>query len=150
MPTDRYLEDYVEGTVTELGTYTLSVQEIIDFGLRFDPQPFHTDPEAAATGPYGGLIASGWHTCAAAMPLIVSGYLSPASSLGSPGMESLRWLRPVRPDQAMSVRTTVQQVRRSASKPDRGLVTGLLEVCGPDGVVALSAVIVNVIAARPD
>ncbi len=147
---DRYLQDYVEGTVAELGTVSLSEQEILDFGRRYDPQPFHTDPQAAAAGPYGGLIASGWHTCAAVMPLIVNGYLSPASSLGSPGLESLRWLQPVRPDEPLTVRTTVRQVRRSASKPDRGLVTGLLEVAGGDGALKLTAVIVNVIAARPE
>jgi acyl dehydratase len=94
---DRYFEDYIPGSVFEFGTVTVSEADIIDFGRRFDPQFFHTNPAAAARGPFGGLIASGWHTGSLAMRLFVDHYLSSVASLGSPGVNELRWTPPGRP-----------------------------------------------------
>jgi acyl dehydratase len=125
---ERYFEDYVPGLVLEYGAITLSQASIIDFAKQFDPQYFHTDPEAAKNGPYGGLIASGWHTAATMMRLIVDHYLPTTASLGSPGIDEIRWTRPVRPGDSLSVRITIVEARRSTSKPDRGVVRTSTEV----------------------
>ena len=125
---ERYFEDYVPGTVVEYGSIGVDEAEVIDFARRFDPQPFHLDPQSAAAGPFGGLIASGWHTAGLMMRLLVDHYLSPVASLGSPGIDELRWLAPVRPGDRLSVRITVMEARRSRSKPDRGLVRSSMEV----------------------
>jgi len=124
----RHFEDYVPGTVVEYGPIAVSEAEVIDFGRRFDPQPFHVDPAQAARGPFGGLIASGWHTGSLMMRLLVDHYLPRHAGLGSPGLDELRWLNPVRPGDALSVRVTVLEARRSRSKPDRGMVNSQFEV----------------------
>ncbi len=144
----RYFEDYVVGEDREAGRTTLSEAEIIDFATKYDPQDFHTDAEKAAAGPFGGLIASGWHTAAAAMRLLVDGYLSSASSLGSPGLDELRWLAPVRPDDELTVRIKVLDARRSSSKPDRGLLFSKVEVFNAEGVLVMMMKAVNVVACR--
>ena len=147
--TTRWFEDYAEGESQELGTLEVDEAEVVDFGRRFDPQPFHVDPEAAATGPYGGLIASGWHTCALMMRLLVERYLSPESSLGSPGVDELRWTLPVRPGDRLTLRSTVVEARRSRSKPDRGLVRTRVELVDQRGDVVLSLLAMNLVRARP-
>ncbi len=134
---DRYFEDYPTGSVYEFGSIPVEEKEIIDFARRFDPQPFHTDPEAARHSIYGGLIASGWHTAGLMMRLLVEHYLSPASSLGSPGVDELRWLKPVRPGDVLSLRVTVGDATRSRSKPDRGAVRSLTEVRNQRGEVVM-------------
>lgn len=146
---ERWFEDYVVGTTAEHGTVRVEEDELVDFGRRFDAQPFHVDREAAATGPYGGLIASGWHTCALMMRLFAREYLSPVSSLGSPGVDELRWIRPVRPGDELTLRTTVEQARLSRSKPDRGLVRTRAELVNGGGVVVLSLVAMNLVLSRP-
>lgn len=146
---ERWFEDYVVGTMAEHGTVVVDEAELLDFGRRFDPQPFHVDAEAAARGPFGGLIASGWHTCALMMRLFAQEYLSEASSLGSPGVDELRWLRPVRPGDRLTLRTTVEEARRSRTKPDRGLVRTRVELREDDGGVVLSLTAMNLILARP-
>jgi acyl dehydratase len=146
---ERWFEDYVVGTMAEHGTVVVDEAELLDFGRRFDPQPFHVDAEAAARGPFGGLIASGWHTCALMMRLFAQEYLSEASSLGSPGVDELRWLRPVRPGDRLTLRTTVEEARLSRSKPDRGLVRTRVELRGDDDGVVLSLTAMNLILARP-
>jgi acyl dehydratase len=93
----RYFEDYHKGARFEYGPILVEETEIISFARRFDPQSIHTDPEAASRGPFNGLIASGWHTISLMMRLIVDHYLSAVASLGSPGVDEVRWLRPVRP-----------------------------------------------------
>ena len=93
---DRYFEDYAPGASYDYGFIAMSENEIIDFATRYDPQPIHTDPVWAATGPFGGLIASGWHTSAVGMRLFVDHYVSRVAGLASPGMDELRWPRPVR------------------------------------------------------
>jgi len=146
---DRWFEDYVVGTTAELGSVEVEEDELVDFGRRFDPQPFHVDREAAASGPFGGLIASGWHTCALMMRLFAREYLSPVSSLGSPGVDELRWLRPVRPGDQLTLRTTVEEARLSRSKPDRGLLRTRAELRNGDGDVVLSLRALNLIRTRP-
>ncbi len=125
---DRYFEDYVSGSVHEFGLITIDEEQIVAFGEQFDPQIFHTDPEAAKSTIYGGLIASGWHTASLMMREVVWYYLPRAASLGSPGVDELRWYLPVRPGDRLTVRMTVLETSRSRSKPDRGVVTSLFEV----------------------
>ena len=145
----RYFEDYQPGSVHELGSVSVTEAEIVDFARLYDPQPIHTDPGTAKDGPFGGLIASGWQTCVLRMQRFVPGFLSPASSLGSPGIDELRFTVPVRPDDELSVRATVISARPSASKPDRGIVRTKLETRNGDGVVVLSMIVVNLILRRP-
>ena len=103
MSQDRWFEDYVPGAVHDLGSVVVDEQEVIAFARQFDPQPFHLDKERAEESVFGGLIASGWHTACMAMRLIVDHYLSEVSSEGSPGIDELRWLRPVRPGDQLAI-----------------------------------------------
>ncbi len=119
---ERYFEDYEAGITYELGSFSLTETDIVTFAERFDPQPFHIDRDAAAAGPYGGIIASGWHTGSATMRLMVDEYISSVAGLGSPGVDQIRWTHPVRPNDRLSVRITVTGARRSRSKPERGIV----------------------------
>ena len=144
---DRYFEDYLPGSVFEYGTATVSEGDIIDFGRRFDPQPFHTTP-AAARGPFGGLIASGWHTASLVMRLFVDHYLSRVASLGSPGVDELRWTRPVRPGDSLRIRVSILDARRSRSKPDRGIVWTLVEVLNQNQEVVMSLKAMNLLRCR--
>jgi len=128
----------VPGSVRTSGTVLVTEEEIIEFAKRYDPQVFHTDPVAARDSIYGGLVASGWHTAAMAMRLIVENYLSGVASVGSPGVDEVRWLKPVRPGDKLSVRVTVLEARRSESKPDRGIVRSLVEVLNQDMAVVMS------------
>ena len=124
----RYFEDYSVGSVFEGGPIVVEQAEVIEFAERYDPQSFHTDPEAALGSAFGGMIASGWHTAAMTMRVLVEVYLSSVASLGSPGIDELRWVAPVRPGDALFVRVTVLEAKRSRSKPDRGVVRSLIEV----------------------
>ena len=135
---DRYLEDYVPGASYTYGTVTLDEAAIIEFARAYDPQPFHTDPEAAASSIYGGLIASGWHTTAVMMRVLVDHVISPASSLGSPGCDELRWLKPVRPGDELSVRITFTGTRRSKSRPDRGFASSDIAILNQDYEVVMT------------
>jgi len=137
-PDQRYFEDYTPGSVVTYGPIEVDAAEIIEFARRFDPQAFHVDPERAAAGPFGGLVASGWHTAAMMMRVLVDRYLSRVASLGSPGVDELRWLAPVRPGDRLWVRITVLEARRSRSKPDRGLVRSLIEVCSERGDILMT------------
>ena len=144
-----YLEDFVPGSIREFGPAVVGEAEIIEFARRYDPQPIHTDPEWARTGPFGGLIASGWHTAAVAMRLLVDQYLPTAASLASPGIDELRWLRPVRPGDELRVRVTVIESRPSRSKPDRGLLRSRIEVLEPDGSAVMTMIGMNIVRRRP-
>ncbi|HMN80346.1 MAG TPA: MaoC family dehydratase [Burkholderiaceae bacterium] len=135
---ERYFEDYSVGEVLEFGDEPVTEADIIEFARRYDPQPFHIDPEAAARSPFGGLIASGWMTAGMMMRLLVDHFISPLSSLGSPGIDELRWTRPVRPGDRIKVRVTVLQVRRSASKPGRGLMQLQQEVVNQRGEIVMT------------
>jgi acyl dehydratase len=144
----RYFEDYAVGSEFHGGPITIDAAEIIAFAQRYDPQPFHTDPEAARASTFGGLIASGWHTVALTMKLLVASYLSAESSLGSPGIDALRWIKPVCPGDALSVRVVVEEARRSRSKPDRGLVGSSIEVRNQRGELVMSMRAMNLMLLR--
>jgi len=145
---ERFLEDFVEGAVYEFGPATISEEEIIQFGKSFDPQIFHTDPEGAKKTVYGGLIASGWHTCSLFMRLFVEHYLPGPASLGSPGVDEIRWLKPVRPGDELILRITVQKVKPSRSKPDRGVLYSFCEMVNQENEVVVSMMGLNLIKYR--
>ncbi len=146
---DRYFEDYIEGDVHNLGSVTVDRDEIISFAERFDPQPIHTDPEAAKLKPFGGIIASGWHTVGLMMRLYVEHYLSHVASLVSPGIDELRWHKPVRPGDRLSVRVTILKAAPSKSKPDRGMVTSFVEIFNQSDELVMSLKAMNFILRRP-
>ena len=145
---DRWLEDYAPGAVYEYGAVTLSEADIVEFARRYDPQPMHTDPQAAARGHFGGLIASGWQTVAVMMRLLVEHFLSSVASVASPGIDELRWLRPVRPGDALRVRVTVLEAAPSRSRADRGMVRTLVEVLNQNNEVAMSLKAMNLMRSR--
>ena len=134
---DLYFEDIEPGEVYELGTRTVTESEIVAFAREWDPQPFHTDPEAAKESVFGGLIASGWHTGAMWMRMYVDTMLG-SGAHGSPGIEELRWLAPVRPGDTLSGRLTVLEATPSGTKPDRGTIRIRGEMVNQDGVVVMS------------
>jgi acyl dehydratase len=148
-PDAQYLDDFAPGAVYEYGPVTVSEAEILEFARKYDPQPIHIEPGWARTGPFGGLIASGWHTTALTMRLLVDNYLPAAASLGSPGIDELRWVRPVRPGDALSVRVTVLETRPSRSKPDRGIIRSQIEVLDAHGQVVMTLVALNLLLRRP-
>ena len=137
MSQDRWFEDYAPGAVHDLGSVVVDEQEVIAFAQQFDPQSFHLDKERAKKSAFGGLIASGWHTASMTMRLIVDHYLSEVSSEGSPGIDELRWLRPVRPGDQLSVRVTILDARRSRSRPERGIVRSQIETLNQDGEIVM-------------
>ncbi len=128
-----YWEDLTPGSSRELGQVSPSREEILAFAGQFDPQPFHLDETAAQASVFGGLCASGWHTCAMAMRLMVDNFLSEAASLGSPGLESLKWLKPVFPGDTLTLRHTILDSRPMGSRPDVGLVRTLWEMHNQQG-----------------
>lgn len=118
-----YFEDFVVGETIEVGQHTFTEEAIITFARQFDAQPFHIDPVAAQDSPFQGLIASGWHTCAVMMGMLAHSRLGNSASMGSPGVDAIRWLLPVRPGDTLSMNLTVLASRLSASRPDRGIVS---------------------------
>ena len=144
----RYFEDYVPGLSIDCGSFTLDQAEIIAFGQQYDPQPFHVDPEAAKDGPYGGLIASGWHTTSMMMRKVVENYFSAGTGLGAAGVDEIRWPRPVRPGDTLHVQAVILEARRSRSKPDRGIIRTRMEVTNQDGEVVMTAIAINFVLAR--
>ena len=112
-----YWEDLQPGEALEIGSHTFTEEEIIAFARQFDPQSFHIDPAAAKNSFFGGLIASGWHTCAIAMRLMVDKYVARSASLGSPGLDNIRWLAPVRVGDTVAYRRTITAARVSESTP---------------------------------
>jgi acyl dehydratase len=145
----RYFEDYPPGAVFTAGAMPVSAAEIVEFASKYDPQPMHTDPEAAAKGRFGGLIASGWHTGAMMMRLFADNFLSPESSIASPGLDELRWLQPVRPGDVLSLRVTILQARRSKSRPEQGIIHSFVEVLNQRGEAVMSLKPVSLIRVRP-
>ena len=136
----RYFEDFAEGDEVELGSKTVTREEILDFARQFDPQPFHLDPDAAKDSVFGGLIASGWHTGAMWMRLYVDSLLGSGSGQGSSGIEELRWLAPVRPGDTLSGRLIVLETTSSERHPDRGTIRIRGEMVNQDGVTVMSLV----------
>ena len=145
----RYWEDYQVGAKFELGSKTMTKEEIIDFATKFDPQPFHTDEAAAKKSFFGGLIASGWHTCSECMRLMVDSYLSPGTSLGSPGLDEIRWLKPVYAGDTISARIVIEDKRPSRSKPDIGSVFNRYEVHNQKGELVMTMKGIGIIRRRP-
>ncbi|WP_328314857.1 MaoC family dehydratase [Streptomyces sp. NBC_00442] len=145
---DRYFEDYTADTTHACGSLTVTERDIIDFASRFDPQAFHIDPVAAEDGPFGGLVASGWHTAALMMKLFAAHYLSTVASLGSPGVDELRWLKPVRPGDRLHLRVHILETRPSRSDPGRGIVRSLAELLDDDGAAVLRVTVVNLLRTR--
>jgi acyl dehydratase len=136
--TPKYFwEDLAVNEVRDLGSITPTAEEIVAFASQFDPQPFHLDPEAAKDSVFGALCASGWHTCAMAMRLMVTNFLHETSSLGSPGLDSLKWLKPVYPGDTLSLRHTITEKRVMAKRPDVGLVRTTWEMFNQHGDAVL-------------
>ena len=117
-----YWEDMPVGSTRDLGTITPTAEEIVAFATQFDPQPFHLDEEAAKQSVFGGLCASGWHTCSMAMRLMVTNFLLESSSQGSPGLENIKWLKPVFPGDTLRLQHTVVESRPMTKRLDVGLV----------------------------
>jgi len=133
-----YWEDFSVGSVREFGATLVTREAVLAFARDFDPQPFHLDDAAAEASLFGRLAASGWHTCAMAMRMLCDGYLLDSASLGSPGMDNIRWHAPVYPGDVLSARSTVLDARPMASRPGVGLVQAKSEVLNQHGVVVLS------------
>jgi len=115
-------EDFEVGKSYTIGSHTFTREEVVAFAEQYDPQPFHVDEAAAEASVFGGLIASGWHTCSVMMGMLVRNFLRGSTSMGSPGLDEIRWLKPVRVGDTLTMKNTVVGKRLSASKPDRGIV----------------------------
>lgn len=146
-PVVRYFEDFAPGVTFDCGSVSVDEGAIVAFAKEYDPQPFHVDP--SIDGPFGGLIASGWHTTSLVMRQLVEHYLSAESSLGAAGIDELRWPYPVRPGDTLRVRATVLETRKSLSKPDRGIVRTMVEAVNQDGAAVLRLTAVNFMLVRP-
>lgn len=144
----RYFEDMVVGDTLETASVTVTEQEIIEFAERYDPQSFHVDRGAAKQSIYGGLIASGWHSAAVAMRLMVDAGVQSAG-MGSPGIDELRWIKPMRPGDTLRVRWTLVEARRSRSKPDRGLTRSKCELINQNGEVIMAYTALGFVKCRP-
>lgn len=146
---DRWFADYVAGSIYEYGHLTITEAQILEYARQYDPQKIHIDRDYAETGPFKGLIASGWHTAGLCMKLYVAHYLSHVASLASPGVDELRWPAPVRPGDTLRMRATITETRPSRSKPDRGLIFTRLELFTSEDVLVMSTVAMNMLARRP-
>ncbi|NUC71490.1 MaoC family dehydratase [Haloterrigena sp. SYSU A558-1] len=147
----QYYEDIEVGETQEFGEYTVTKEEILEFAERYDPQPFHTDEEAAAESAFGELVASGWHTASICMRLLVDGSIRDQASMGARGVDELRWNRPVRPGDTLSVRTEVVDKRVSESDPERGYVDSRLEGINQHDEVVISWIGLGMVERRtPD
>ncbi len=133
-----YLEDFEVGQNHAVGSFSMTKEEIIEFATRFDPQPFHIDEGAAQQSPFGGLIASGWHTCAKLMRTMCDAYLLKAAGAGSPGIENISWIKPVRPGDVISVVRETEKINPSRSKPDRGMVLSKFTLTNQNGEVVMT------------
>jgi acyl dehydratase len=138
LPFKYYWEDFEVGQKIRIGFKVARREEMIEFASKYDPQPFHVDEAAAARSMYGGLIASGWHTGAMVMRLMCENYLLQSASLGSPGIDHLKWLKPVRPDDRLEVYRTTLESRASRSKPEMGVVKFLWEVMNQNGELVMT------------
>jgi acyl dehydratase len=134
----RYWEDFKVGEVEQIGGKKVERDEVIAFAKQFDPQPFHVDESAAKASMYGGLIASGWHTCAMVMRMMCDAYMLQSASVGSPGIDNLKWLKPVRPGDTLRAQRTTLESRTSKSRPEIGIVSNLWEVFNQEGEMVMS------------
>jgi acyl dehydratase len=145
----RYFEDFAVGDSFELGSRTLTEDEIITFAKDYDPQPFHTDPEAAKNSAFGTLIASGWQTVGVFMSLLVNGLINDTASMGSPGIEGIQWLKPVKPGDRLSGRIRIVESIASKSRPDRGILKTEGQLTNRAGDVVMTIRAVNFFGRRP-
>ncbi|MCE2783184.1 MaoC family dehydratase [Limnohabitans sp.] len=132
-PIKYYWEDMAVGQVRDLGSISPTREEIIAFATQFDPQPFHLDDAAAKASVFGALSASGWHTCAMAMRLMVTNFLHETSSLGSPGLENIKWLKPVYPGDTLRMQSTMLETKPMSKRPDVGMTRNLWEMFNQHG-----------------
>jgi acyl dehydratase len=144
----RYFEDYPVGAVFAGGPVSVSERDILEFARRYDPQPMHIDKAAAEAGQFNGLIASGWHTGSLMMQLLARHFV-PRHNLASPGLDELRWMRPVRPGDELSLRATVESARRSRSKPAQGVVISFVEVLNQKGEVVMTLKPISLMRCHP-
>ena len=142
-------EDFSVGDSTEMGRHTFTEEEIVAFARQFDPQPFHIDREAAKASIYGGLIASGWHTCSVGMRMMCETYINRSISMGSPGVDNIRWLKPVRPGDTLVYSRTVLEARSSRSRPEAGLVKSRWEAVNQRGERVLTMEGWGMLARKP-
>ena len=140
---DKYFEDYEVDRIYKLGSVQVELAEVIEFATRYDPQYFHVDENRAKESIYGGVIASGWHTASMMMRVFADNFLSDVSSMGSPGLDELRWYLPVRPGDTLFVSAIVLETRLSKSKPDRGVMRTRTEVHNQNNELVLSSTAVN-------
>ncbi len=145
----QYFDDFPVGERRDLGSHAVTEEAILRFAREFDPQSFHVDRAAGEASIYGGLIASGWHTCAMTMRVICDGFLLAAASVGSPGVDTLRWKRPVRAGDTLRVFATVVEARPSTSKPDRGVLVNAIEVRNQDDEIVLTMQAMTMLYRRP-
>ncbi|QRN92959.1 MaoC family dehydratase [Archangium violaceum] len=145
----RYFEDFQVGTRFELGSYEVSREEILEFARKYDPQPFHLDEEAGRRSIFGSIIASGWQTASICHGLLVKSLIGDSSSMGSPGLDELRWLLPVRPGDTISPRLEVFESTPSRSKPDRGSVKMRMEVRNQKGELVMTEIAIALFRRRP-
>ena len=148
--TDKwFFEDFIPGKVIELGNRKVSEEEIISFATQFDPQSFHIDKEAAADSIFGGVIASGWHTCGMIMRMVVDGFLKDSSSMGSPGVDEIRWILPVRPGDTLTITAETLESRPSTSKPDRGVLITMWRATNQEGKLVCTIKGMGMFGRRP-
>jgi acyl dehydratase len=145
----RYFEDFTPGQVFDMGPRRVSEDEIVAFASRYDNQDFHTDPEAAKRSAFGGIVASGWHTIALCMRMMADGYLRGAASQGSPGVDEVRWLVPVRPGDELRYRGAVREAVPSRSRDDRGIVHFDFTLTNQRGERVLTMKAMQMFARRP-
>ncbi|MDQ3402883.1 MAG: MaoC family dehydratase [Actinomycetota bacterium] len=145
----RYLEDFEVGAVHELGTVTVTEREIVEFARKYDPQPFHVDTDLAGRSSFGGLIASGWLTASLFMRCYVDSLLRDAAGEGSPGIDELRYLRPVRPGDQLTARLTVLGIAPVITRPTVGVMRPRCEMVAADGAVVFSMVLHSLFLRRP-
>lgn len=146
----QYFEDIAIGAKASFGDYQVTREEVMEFASRYDPQPFHLSDDAAARTHFGRLSASGWHTCAMVMAMIVeNGKKNPSAGLGSPGIDELRWLKPVYPGDTLRCETEVIEKRQSQSRPEMGIFKSRMTVFNQDDVAVMSMVSNGLIATQP-
>ena len=145
-----YYEDFYEGQVQDFGDRTVSEEEVIAFAKQYDPQPMHLDAEAAKDSMLGGLAASGWHTAGMLMRMMVDGLIRGTASMGAPGVEELRWEKPVRPGDKLHARRTVLSMRTSASRPEMGLIKSRFELFNQDGERVLDMVSTGMVGRKSE
>ena len=146
----KYFEDMAVGDKRRWGAYRVTREEVLEFAGKYDPQPFHLDDEAAARTHFGRLAASGWHTCAMTMAMLVEGGREdPHAGLGSPGVDELRWLKPVYPGDTLSVETEIVELRPSQSKPDLGSFKSNVTVYNQDEVPVMRMTSIVLVRRRP-